>query len=244
MTSLWKARASGPLGIDYLAAPCNTSVYLPGWHDIRWQGSVWWIAVWLSGTELRAMHLLLKRLLNCYFEIRLAAISHLQETNAWSSHRRTYSRCAHADACMLWDGAPGAATYSRQLQRQQYSRRKSVPPPPQTCINPSPLLRLGTDLRHKCHSTSQLHTGTEGKQSPCAHPAYLLYNQMHTFTGLHALRRNTQTAVQHGTSKLDTCTQNTLKHSEPERSALAHRAHTHWHQCFHTFYRVAGKRKL
>lgn len=58
-------------------------------------------------------------------------------------------------------------------KQESIAGEEKCPSPSKTCINLSPLLSLGTDLRNKCHSTSQLHTGTEGKQSSCAHPAYL-----------------------------------------------------------------------
>lgn len=55
------------------------------------------------------------------------------------------------------EGAAAAAaeTYSRQLQTREWSwRGKKCPSPSKTCVDLSPPLSLGTDLRNKCHSTS------------------------------------------------------------------------------------------
>lgn len=137
---------------------------------------------------------------------------------------------------------PGCSgTERQQPQRRQYSQRGKVSPPlPKPASTPLPCCALaliwGTSVT--LHHSYTL--GPEEK-SPCAHPAYLLCNHKRTHSRFGG---NTQTTVQHSATELDTCTQTTLKHGKPERSGLADRAHTHWHQSLYTFYSVAGNRTL
>lgn len=148
-------------------------------------------------------------------------------------------RSAHGDAWMLWEVAAAAEAYSRQLQRRQYSRRGNVSlplPKPATTPLPRCALALIWGISVTLHHSYTL--GPKENTLPAlTQHIYWIITNAHIHTGS---TPNIQTTVQHGTSKLDTCTQNTLKRSEPERSGLADRAHTHWHQCLYIVYSVAG----